>query len=252
MEIIPGVHAVPGTRISRMYLIEADDLTLIDTGMPWSAARALRYIHAIGRHPSELRRILITHRHPDHTGGAPGIIRRTSAQMLAHIEDTHHRIRDTHGIRYMGVLASLDIPFPFLRRTPVDHLVDEDETIPIAGGVRVLHTPGHTPGSVCYLLEDEGLLFSGDTIFSDHGRISRSLPFAGSDPVHYRESLERLAALDFDILCGGHGSPLVGSASKVLRLLLERKPNLPTWREFFLKRLPSRLLHHKGLSAEDY
>ena len=78
----------------------------------------------------------------------------------------------------------------------------------------MLHTQGHTPGSVCYFLERDGLLFSGDTIFSDHGRVSRSMPFPGSNAERYQQSLERLATLDFDILCGGHGSPLVGGASR--------------------------------------
>lgn len=252
MEIIPGIHAVPGTRISRIYLVEDDELTLVDSGMPWSAGSVFKYIQSIGREPRELRRILMTHSHPDHTGGAPGIMRRSSAKVVAHHQDAHHALHNARTLSYMGIFASLDVPIPFLKHTPVDHLTDENEIIPIAGGIRVLHTPGHTPGSVCYLLEREGLLFSGDTLFSNHGRVSRSMPFPGSDTERYRQSLERLATMDFDILCGGHGSPLVGGASKVLRELMEKKPQLPTWREFFFKRLPSRLLHHRGLSAENY
>ena len=252
MEIIPGIHAVPGTRISRIYLIEDDELTLVDTGMPWSARRVFKYITSIGRQPGELRRILMTHRHPDHTGGAQAIRLRSKAQIVAHHDDTVHRRPDTHTLSYAGVFASLNLPIPYLNQTLVDCLSYENEVIPAAGGIRVLHTPGHTPGSVCYLLERDGLLFSGDTIFSEYGRVSRSILFPGSDTARYRESLERLASTDFDILCGGHGSPLVGGASRMLRVLMERKPQLPTWREFFFKRVPSRLLQRKGLSGEDW
>lgn len=252
MEVIPGVHVVPGARISRIYLIEGDDLTLVDTGMPWSAACVFKYIRGIGRRPTELRRILMTHSHPDHAGGAPSIVKRSSAKVAAHYEDARHRPSETHTLSYMGIFASPDLPIPFLKRTHVDSIIGENDVIPVAGGIRVLHTPGHTAGSVCYLLERDGLLFSGDTIFSDYGRISRSMPFPGSDVEKYRESLERLTAVDFDILCGGHGSPLIGSASAKFRRLMEVKPELPTWREFFFKRLPYRLLHHRGLRTEDY
>ena len=252
MEIIPGVHAVPGTKISRIYLIEDNELTLVDTGMPWSVGRVFKYITSIGRQPSELSRILVTHSHPDHTGGAPGLRRRSNAQIVAHHDDTVHRRQDTHTLSYAGVFASLNLPIPYLSQTLVDRLSYENEVIPAGGGIRVIHTPGHTPGSVCYLLERDGVLFSGDTIFSEYGRVSRSMPFPGSDTVRYQESLERLASADFDILCGGHGSPLVGGASRMLRVLMARKPHLPTWREFFFKRVPSRLLQRRGLSAEDY
>lgn len=253
MEIIRGIHAVPGTHISRVYLIEGDDLTLIDTGLPWSAGRVLRYIRRIGRHASELRRILMTHSHPDHAGGAHGILKRSGARVIAHRADTReHRRYDAHVLAYLGMFPQIDTYLPLLKYTPVNHLPEEDEILPIVGGIRVLHTPGHTPGSVCYFLERDGLLFSGDTIFSEQGQVSRSMPFPGSDAERYRQSLERLAALDFDILCGGHGTPLVGGASREFRSLMNRKPQLPTWREFFFKRVPSRLLHYRGLSAEDY
>ena len=251
MEIIPGVHTVPGTHVSRIYLIEGDDLTLVDTGMPWSAGRVMKYIRGIGRHPSELRRILMTHSHPDHAGGAPGIVRRCSAKVSAHPEDAHHTLREAHTIRYLGIFSSLQVPIPFLERFRLDSIVEDNDIIPVAGGIRVLHTPGHTAGSVCYLLMQEGLLFSGDTIFSDQNRVSRSMPFPGNDAERYRQSLERLTSIDFDILCGGHGSPMVGNASKAFRDLMARKPQPPTWREFFFKRLPTRLLHLRGLSIED-
>ena len=251
MEVISGIHAIPGTHISRVYLIEDDELSLVDTGMPWSAGRVIKYIRSIGRRPDELSRILLTHSHPDHIGGAPGILKHSGARVFAHQADSRQRYGNCRTLNYMGIFGALDVTLPFFYRTRLDCLVAEDDLIPTAGGIRVLHTPGHTPGSVCYLLEREGLLFSGDTIFAGHGRVSRSLPFPGTDTAQYKQSVERLAAMDFDILCGGHGEPLGGGASKALCILLQRKPNPPTWREFFFMRLPRLLLLHRSRNAED-
>ena len=85
--------------------------------------------------------------------------------------------------------------------------------LPIGDGVRVIHTPGHTPGSLCFMDEGRRLLFSGDTLFSDGDRVSRSVPFPGYDGDAYRHSINMLANEDFDTLCGGHGRPLVGGAT---------------------------------------
>ena len=253
MEIAPGVHIVPGTRLSRIYLIEDKDaLTLIDAGLPGSARRVFEYIERIGRRREELARILMTHNHPDHAGGAPKICAGGKAQVSAHPHDAPARRAGERSLAYMGAFNALDLPLPFLRRVSVSRLIGDGDVIPVAGGMRVIHTPGHTPGSVCFLLQEQSLLFSGDTIFSDGRRVSRSIPFPGSDAAQYRQSLERLAGMRFDILCGGHGAPLLGGASDMLQALLERKPRPPNWGEFMFKRLPRRLIARKWWSAEDY
>ncbi|MCH7746438.1 MAG: MBL fold metallo-hydrolase, partial [Chloroflexi bacterium] len=179
MEIIPGVHAVPGVRWSRIYLIEGDTLALVDTGLPWSAQRVFNYIESIGRKPEELDTILMTHSHPDHTGGALKIIERTGAEIIAHADDTRSHSDNKTSPSDLGTGSSFRAPLPFLRGTPVSQHVSDGQVLPMQGGIRVIHTPGHTPGSVCYLIENRGLLFSGDTAFSNGKRVSRSVPFPG-------------------------------------------------------------------------
>ena len=242
---------VPGVRWSRVYLIEDETLALVDSGLPWNVGGVLKYIRAIGRNPDDLRLVLMTHSHPDHTAGALGLRRRTGAEIVAHAGDTRRHADQEVSLSYMRVFTSLKAPIPFLQRTPVARLVEDGEVLPALGGVRVIHTPGHTPGSVCYLLEDRSLLFSGDTAFSNGRRLSRSLPFFGSDMQDYRRSLDRLAALEFDTLCGGHGEPLVGGASDRLRELLATRPSPPTWPQF-LARIPSRMVRIRGFCGEDF
>ena len=251
MEFLPGVHRVPGVTWSRTYLIEDETLALVDTGLPWHARRILDHIRSIGRKPEELSLILITHAHPDHTSGALAIRKRTGAEIVAHAGDTKTHSNREVSLSYMGVFTSLKLPLPFLQRTSVDTLVTDGQMIPAFEGIRVLHTPGHTRGSVCYLLENRNLLIAGDTLFSNGTRLSRSVPFPGYDAQLYQESLNRLVALRFDALCGGHGAPLVGEASDRLRELLAAKPDPPSWGDL-VKSMPRRLYRGGGFGGPDY
>ena len=249
MEFLPGVHMIPGVLWSRIYLLEDDRLALVDTGLIGNARRVERYIRSIGRDPAELAYLLITHSHPDHTGSTLSLARKTGAAIFAHPGDTRAHANGDVSLSYMRAFTSMKLPLPFLQRTPVARLVEDGEVLPIQGGVRVIHTPGHTPGSVCYLVEQSGVLISGDTLFSDGTRVSRSVPFPGSNVEHYKASIDRLAALEFDTLCGGHGAPLVSGASDALRHLVATSPDPPSWGGF-LRSLPRRVLQARGLRGE--
>lgn len=198
----------------------------------------LDYIRAVGRRPEELDLVLMTHSHPDHYNGARSLNRRTGARLVAHPGDT----KTVHNSE-----VRLRPQLPFLRGTPLDRTIEEGELLPVADGIRVIHTPG----SVCYLLEDRGVLFSGDTLFSDGVRLSRSVPFPRYDGHDLRASLARLATMEFEVLCGGHGEPLMGGASDTLRTLLATRPEPPTWGSY-LRNIPRRLYQRRGLSGEDH
>ena len=88
MEIFPGVHMVPSVRLSRVYLIVGETLALVDSGLPWNPSGIVKYIRSIGRDPSELRQILVTHSHPDHTGGTLSLVKASGAGVVAHRSDT--------------------------------------------------------------------------------------------------------------------------------------------------------------------
>ena len=249
MEILPGIHTLPSIKWSRAYLIEGDTLALVEAGPLWSARNILKYIRKIDRGAEELSHLLATHAHPDHIGSAISVAKKTGARVIAHRADTKRRGNGA-SLNYMGVFGSLPVQLPFFERTPVSTLVDEGDVLPIAGGIRVIHTPGHTPGSVCFLEEGTGSLFSGDTIFSDGERVSRSVPFPGYDAEAYRTSLARLATLDFDAICGGHGAPLKSGGAGKLQELLEARPELPIWRQFF-RSIPRRIKKSQSMTGEE-
>ena len=149
-------------------------------------------------------------------------------------------------------LSSFLRTFIVLPTVPVNRvriLVEDGDVLPIRSGIRVIHTPGHTRGSVCFLLLESGVLFSGDTIFSDGSRLSRSVPFPGYDREDYVRSLDRLSRLEFEGVCGGHGAPLQRGGSQILRQLLHDHPDPPTWGQFF-RRLPRRIRNFSPLTGE--
>ncbi len=210
----------------------------------------VRYIQSIGRKPEELSHILLTHSHPDHTGGVNHVAKMTHAELIAHGDETRLRRGNRLRLGDIGVSGVLPGIVPILGRSPVVTPVQDGDVLPIGDGVRVVHTPGHTNGSVCFLDESTKTLFSGDTIFSDSKRISRSVAFPGYDAAAYRASLERLAGIDFLAVCGGHGSPLLEGGADVLADLLATRPDLPTW-SHFIKSMPRRLRRSLPLTGED-
>lgn len=213
MEVVPGVHWIRPFWTGNVYLIEDDNgLILVDTGWLGNDKRIIKYILSLGHHPEDLKAILITHGHPDHYGSASRLKEITGARVLAHKEDTFQGPAGKRVISFPGLLL-----FP---QPQVDEFLEEGQTLPIRGGIRVLHTPGHTPGSICLLMEKQGLLFTGDTLLSDGRNFSRSVFYPRSNRRVYWASVQRLTELVFEAACAGHGKPCMEQASSHARLML--------------------------------
>lgn len=233
-EIVPGVHLVDGLNGgpggSNVYLLVDEMLALVDAGLPGNLEGVARYISSVGRELEELRYILITHSHPDHTGGAPALREATGAQVLAHPGDVR-LTRNGHSVAYLGVFGASSLPLPFLRRVPADRLLKDGEELPLLGGLKVYHTPGHTNGSVCLHLAQQGALFCGDLLIERKEFPVRNHAFPGSDLEAYQASLAKIASLEYEVLCPGHGDPIVGNAtSRVRKLVQAPRPYSITWR----------------------
>jgi glyoxylase-like metal-dependent hydrolase (beta-lactamase superfamily II) len=91
--------------------------------------------------------------------------------------------------------------------------VEDGDDLPVAGGIKIIHTPGHTPGSICLYLKQEGLVFTGDLLARRLGVKLPSMVFTADIPQEI-SSIRKLAELDFETACFGHGFPLRKDAGK--------------------------------------
>jgi glyoxylase-like metal-dependent hydrolase (beta-lactamase superfamily II) len=225
MEIIPNVHRIPGMRGANVYLLLGSTLTLVDTGMPGSAGAILSYIEGLDPAAGDLARIVITHYHLDHMGSLAAIKQRTSAQVLAHPGDapfiSSEQPPPSPPGALMRVLFRLLAPLlPQADPAPVDVTLQDGDRLDLLSGATIVHVPGHTPGEIALHFPSERLLICGDVIDHRRNRLGPPPKPFTDDKNQAIASLYRLAELDFDLLCPGHGAPIVGGAGEQVRAMV--------------------------------
>ena len=219
MEIAPGVHAI---RLLSVYafLIDEPQLTLIDAGLIGSAGRVKRYVKKLGRSLDDLARIICTHAHPDHIGGVRELAGEREVDVLMHPADLDGlkvTLRDAVANRNRSQLIAY-----FTRHPGEATPIQDGELLPILGGLRVVHTPGHTPGSVCLYAERHRLLFVGDNLQVIRGKVTFASGVFSDDMPLARASVARMAELDVQTIVFSHYPPLRDGANDVLRALAAR------------------------------
>jgi glyoxylase-like metal-dependent hydrolase (beta-lactamase superfamily II) len=222
MEVAPGVHQLRMVGADSFVIVD-ERLTLIDAGMGGSRRMLERQLRELGHSLGELQRIICTHGHPDHIGGVNELVRdRDDVEVLIHPADlvglqlplraALARSPDGRGRR--GRLIQYMTPVPERCQPLEDGMV-----LPLLGGLRVVHTPGHTPGSVCLYAERLRLLFTGDVLQVIRGRLTYASWFFSHDHAEARASVERLAALEVDTIAFSHYPPWTDDPNGALREL---------------------------------
>ncbi|MCX6688231.1 MAG: MBL fold metallo-hydrolase [Methanoregula sp.] len=191
MQITPHIHAIKTPlgpspdRFVHVYLVYGDSITLIDTGFSGSEKLVTEYIRSTGRDPSEIRLIILTHAHPDHIGSAKAIRDLTGCMVAAHPLDAP-AIENVDPMLLKS--PSPGVPPLVGGPVPIGRLLDDGDTISVGRHLtlEVLHTPGHTPGSISLLLQEKMALFTGDAVQAP-GRAP-----IYTDPIALVRSIKRL------------------------------------------------------------
>jgi glyoxylase-like metal-dependent hydrolase (beta-lactamase superfamily II) len=192
--IVGGPDITDG-RDGCIYLINLGELILIDTGAGWSVDKIINNIQKLGFDCNNLSKILLTHCHIDHIGGAPEIKKRFGSKIYIHKLDAPPL---ENGDQTLTAATWYQTKFP---PTSVDVKFNNPEEVLRIGEEKIicLHTPGHTPGSISIYLDKNGkrILFGQDL----HGPLLEEF---GSNLGDWDRSTQKLLDLDADILCEGH------------------------------------------------
>lgn len=221
VEVLPGLYQVR-TRGSKAYLLLDDEITLIDTGSVGSGTRVLRALEELGRSPSDIKHIVITHYHMDHVGGLAEIQDYVSAKTGVHLAEAPHVESDVPLPNPFQHPLLAKICEPYLRRTDpgparVDVILDDGDEVPGLGGMRIVHAPGHTAGSISLYFPNRGVLLVGDAMQYKFGRLMLPSRLFTEDMAQAAASIQKLAALDFETLCFSHFRPILTGADARVR-----------------------------------
>jgi glyoxylase-like metal-dependent hydrolase (beta-lactamase superfamily II) len=217
--ILDGVWWLSGTRGSNVFVVEAADgsLALVDTGFASSAEAILEQLAAdfVGR---EIAAVLLTHSHTDHVGATAAIAAATGAKVIAGRDDCKStpagfQLRSRSGGGPIRRWLHAAPP----TRIAVDIAVGERrEVLP---GISAFRTPGHTPGSLCFVSGPAQAAFVGDLVIVHGQELTRPLPATNADDGRYLASLAAFAASAPANGFPGHGNPVLGTFGESLRTL---------------------------------
>jgi len=208
MLVVPNIYLLKkGVRGANIYVVEeSDGLTIIDCGFEGSDEGIIEFIESLGSSLEDVKSIILTHGHPDHVGSLPELIDVTEAKVYIHEMDIQLLER-----------------FTGLKKDSIKNLVllSGGEIIDLLGETLVIHSPGHTDGSIVLYNSQRQILFTGDVLLINaNGELSLPKKEYTKDMEKEKESVKKLISFNFNVLLPGHGFPVIENArSKFLRFI---------------------------------
>ncbi len=228
-QVYKGVYFIPGQDEfipdSHVYVIGnpgSGDLSIVDAGLTGKGSYKTDSIKALGIEPADVKRVIMTHTHLDHIGCLAEIQKVfTSAELWVHrLEADLLEKGDDRGVYGMEMFKGMcQTQFglaPDAFKFNVDRKLEGGETLEIGGMIwDVLHIPGHSMGGIALYEPVAKILIPGDVVYADYA-IGRFDLF-GADAAQLKDSLNKLAKLDVDILLPGHNQIAKGVSADYIR-----------------------------------
>ena len=199
MKISDEVYALDSTKGNYVYLILAEEIILIDTGLPKNGIGILNELESMDIEPHDIKHILITHDDMDHVGSLALIEKASGAKIWASKEDIPYITGEInrHVIkRILNYIVKLKNP-ENINSYPKNGMIDD---------IKVINTPGHTVGHACLLYKD--IMFVGDLFRTKNGEITNGPSFANWDNAIIKKSIVKIDKYDFKWICPAHGEPI--------------------------------------------
>lgn len=225
-QILPGLFQISNKGLN-VFLIDQGELILVDVGPPNNAKAIQSAVQEMGREITDIRHILVTHCHRDHAGslasvkqitGAPTYMHRIAAAAVRSGETRLGSAKPPPNLFGKIAFDTITVRLAHgagIEPAEVEYEVQDGEVIPIAGGIRAIHVPGHSGGQLAFLWEkNDGVLFATESAFNAFGLHHA---YVYEDLEEVMRSLAKLAALDFDTACFCHGKTIVHGASARFR-----------------------------------
>lgn len=220
-EILPGIHVIDGASpypdfLTNVMLIKdkGSNWALLDTGMPGQSPVIEAYLQKEKIAPTSIKKILITHLHLDHTGNLKHMIELTQAKTFSHWIEAAYIAQHPP---YVGPGS------PPKEAVTIDEPLKDGDSIDVAGGLRIYHTPGHTPGHAAYYHPERKILFSGDLFFPEGAdEVSLTPKEFTQDVPTAMISARRMAQLSVDSLLGYHCPPHPKNGGARVRSLVQK------------------------------
>jgi glyoxylase-like metal-dependent hydrolase (beta-lactamase superfamily II) len=227
-ELAPGIHSLghgKGGHVHAFLVEDGNELSLVDTLFENDARLVLAAIHELGRKPTDLKRIAITHGHRSHLGGLAALKRASGATVYAHRfeADIVSGDRRAQAVSILPQQSLKLIPFQlglWLNRPkhvpcPVDELLDEGDAF---GPLQVLHAAGHSPGHLAFAWAERRFAIVGDAV-ATWPQLCPGWHAFNLNKRQHHATLQRLAKLEPEIVGVGHGDPITRGADEALHEL---------------------------------
>jgi glyoxylase-like metal-dependent hydrolase (beta-lactamase superfamily II) len=236
VQVIEGIRRLT-QGVTNFYLIEqSGKFTLVDAGTPGDWDFFQRSVTSLGRQLADLEAVLLTHAHPDHTGFAERARGQAQAKVWIHQADAGaartgraEGKADGRVTSYLFRAEFYRTLFSLTRRgatrmIPIQEVSEfaNGEKIDVPGNPRVVHAPGHTPGSAALLVADRRVLLTGDVLATRNpltGRVGPQVMPSGlnEDTSQALASLAALQGIGADLLLPGHGEPWRGDVGEAVK-----------------------------------